>query len=61
MVQHLLNCRDRLVSDPRGLTARLAGLTDLDVDDVRTWTFARAACELEWWPDLLPAVRALAP
>lgn len=61
VVQHLLNCRERLVSDPLGLTARIAGLTGTDVVDVRAWTFARTACELAWWPELVPAVAALAP
>jgi hypothetical protein len=49
------------VADPVGLTARLAGLTATDVAAVRLWTFARSACELAWWPELEPVVRALAP
>jgi streptomycin 6-kinase len=61
VVQHLLNCRERLAADPHDLTARLASLAGLDVADVRAWTFARAACELAWWPGLEPVVRALAP
>lgn len=61
VVQHLLNCRQRLLADPLGVTARIAGLTSTDLDDVRAWTFARAACELAWWPELVPAVAALAP
>ena len=59
-VQHLLNCRERLLADPLGLTARLADLTGTQVDAVRSWTFARSACELAWWPELVPVVRALA-
>ncbi len=61
VVQHLLNCPERLVADPFSLTARIAALTDLDVEDVRTWTFARCLTELFWWPHLLPVVHALAP
>jgi streptomycin 6-kinase len=61
LVQHLLNCRERLVADPRGLVARMADLCDVRAGDVAAWTFARAACELEWWPELLPVVRELAP
>ena len=61
VVQHLLNCPGRLVADPLWLTARVADLCDIDVDAVRTWTFARSVTELWWWPHLLPAVRALAP
>ena len=60
VVQHLLTCRGRLVADPVGLTARTAALTSMEVADVRAWTFARAACELAWWPELVPAVAALA-
>ena len=61
VVQHLLNCQDRLVADPLGLTARMATLCDLDVVAVRTWTFARCLTELWWAPHLLPVVEALAP
>ena len=61
VVQHLLNCPDRLVEDPLGLTARMASLCGLDVADVRLWVFARCLTELWWWPHLLPVVRALAP
>jgi streptomycin 6-kinase len=61
VVQHLLNCPDRLVADPLGLTARMAALCELDVVDVRTWTFARCVTELWWGPHLLAAVEALAP
>jgi streptomycin 6-kinase len=60
VVQHLLNCRERLIADPFGLTARMAALTGTRVDAVRSWTFARSACELAWWPELVPVVRALA-
>jgi streptomycin 6-kinase len=60
VVQHLLNCRERLLADPPGLTARMAGLTGCDPDAVRRWTFARCLTELWWWPELLPVVRALA-
>ena len=61
VVQHLLNCPDRLVADPWGLTARMADLCGVEADDVRSWTFARCLTELWWWPHLLPVVVALAP
>lgn len=61
VVQHLLNCPDRLVADPLGLTARMASLCELDVRAVRAWTFARCLTELWWGPHLLPVVEALAP
>ncbi|HET7900978.1 MAG TPA: aminoglycoside phosphotransferase family protein [Candidatus Nanopelagicales bacterium] len=60
VVQHLLNCRGRLVEDPIALTGRLSRLTGTPVGAVRRWTFARAACELAWWPELAPVVAALA-
>jgi len=61
VVQHLLNCPDRLMADPLGLTARMASLCELDVVAVRTWTFARCLTELWWGPHLMPVVEALAP
>jgi len=61
VVQHLLNCRESLIADPLGLTALMARLTGTDVGGVRRWTFARTACELAWWPDLVPVAAALAP
>jgi hypothetical protein len=39
----------------------MADLCGVDVDAVRTWTFARCVTEPWWWPHLLPAVHALAP
>ncbi len=44
-VQHMLNCRQRLASDPRGLAARMAELLDLDGERVRLWLFVRCAQE----------------
>jgi streptomycin 6-kinase len=44
-VQHMLNCDDRLASDPAGLAARMAALLDLDCDRVRRWLFARCVQE----------------
>lgn len=43
--QHLLNCDERLRSDPDGTIRRLADLLELDYERVRLWTFARAAAE----------------
>jgi streptomycin 6-kinase len=42
---HMLNCDTRLVTDPAGLSQRMAGLLDLDPERVRLWLFARCAQE----------------
>jgi len=43
--QHLLNCRERILSDPRGTISRFAGLLEVDEKRVARWTFARFAAE----------------
>ena len=43
--QHLLNCYDRLRSDPDRTIRRFADLLNLSYDRVRLWTFARAAAQ----------------
>jgi streptomycin 6-kinase len=60
VVQHLLNERPRLVADPRAVVDAMAARFDVDAAWARAWTFARCVTELWWWPDLLPAARALA-
>lgn len=40
-VQHLLNCDQRLPTDPLGLAHRMADLLDLDRDRVTKWLLAR--------------------
>ena len=45
VVQHMLNCEDRLAADPAGLAARMAGLAGLEPDRVRLWLFARSVQE----------------
>ncbi len=44
-VQHLMNCEARLHRDPRGLVERVAGLSGVDPERLRLWTFARAAAD----------------
>ena len=44
-VQHMLNCDERLDTDPVGLSQRMANLLELDPDRVRLWLFARCAQE----------------
>jgi len=62
--QHLLNCDERLRSNPDGTIRRLADLLGLDRERVRLWMFARAAAEPrdDWSNDESMALaRALAP
>jgi streptomycin 6-kinase len=42
VLQHMLNCEERLAADPGGLALRMAGLTGLDGGRVRQWLFARS-------------------
>jgi streptomycin 6-kinase len=43
--QHLFNCTERLLSDPKGTIHRIADLLGVDYERVRLWTFARAVAE----------------
>ena len=60
--QHLLNCQDRLRSDPDGTIRRFAELLAVDHDRIREWTFARAAAEPrdDWDGPLFDLARQLA-
>ena len=60
-LQHMLNCDDRLRSDPRGLARRMAGLLGLDPDRVLGWLFARCVQESAEWPALAEVARMIAP
>jgi streptomycin 6-kinase len=44
-VQHMLNCDERLATDPAGLAARMARLLDVDAQRVTQWLFARCVQE----------------
>jgi streptomycin 6-kinase len=61
--QHLLNCTDRLRSDPLGTIGRFSDLLGVNSERVRLWTFARAAADpRDWTHDPLADVaRGLAP
>ena len=61
VVQHLVNCKARLLADPRELVSRLAGLAGLDKDRVRLWLFARCVEESIHSPVLVDVARRLAP
>ncbi len=54
-VQHMLNCDERLATDPVGLTERMAELLEVDAERVRLWLFARCVQEFH-----SPAMRELA-
>jgi streptomycin 6-kinase len=61
VLQHMLNCEDRLAADPSGLADRMAGLTGLDQRRVRLWLFARSVQESTGSPLLRQVARRLAP
>jgi streptomycin 6-kinase len=61
VLQHMLNCRDRLQADPVGLARTMAELTDLDTERVVVWLFARCVQESPHWPDLASVAERLAP
>jgi len=42
VIQHMLNCEERLAADPGGLALRMADLAGLDGGRVRQWLFARS-------------------
>ncbi|MGH8964412.1 MAG: aminoglycoside phosphotransferase family protein [Actinomycetes bacterium] len=61
VLQHMLNCNDRLLADPRGLASRLADLAGLDAERVQLWLFARTVQESVTQPWLRPLPPQLAP
>ncbi len=61
VLQHLLNCRDRLSADPGGLADRMAALLDLDRERLRRWLFARCVQECVQQPWLRPVASSLRP
>ena len=60
-LQHMLNCGERLRSDPYGLARRMAGLLGLDPGRVLLWLFARCVQESPDWPSLAAVARSIAP
>ena len=61
VLQHLVNCRARLMADPWDLVGRVAGLAGVDRDRVALWLFARCVQESIHWPELADVARRLAP
>ena len=45
VLQHMLNCEERLAADPAALATRMADLAGLDSVRVRQWLFARSVQE----------------
>jgi streptomycin 6-kinase len=60
-LQHMLNCEQRLLTEPVPFAHRLAGLLDLDPHRLLLWLFARCVQESLGQPDLAPVAAALAP
>jgi streptomycin 6-kinase len=60
VLQHMLNCEDRLAADPAALAARMAGLTGVDAGRVRQWLFARSVQESIGSPAMRQVARRLA-
>ncbi len=60
-VQHMLNCDERLATDPAELSRRMAGLLGLDPDRVQSWLFARCTQEALHDVTMREPARRLAP
>jgi streptomycin 6-kinase len=61
VLQHMLNCEERLRADPRGFANRMADLLDLDPDRLVRWLFARCVQESLDQPTLREVAAVLAP
>jgi streptomycin 6-kinase len=61
VLQHLLNCEERLHADPDALARRLADLLELDAERLLLWLFARCVQESMDWPALADIARRIAP
>jgi streptomycin 6-kinase len=61
VIQHLLNCEERLTTDPVALVARMSYLLDLDAERVAAWLFARCVQESIDQPWLRSIAPVLAP
>ena len=59
VLQHMLNCPERLRADPHGLVERMTSLTGLDTERVELWLFARCVQESPDWPGLADVARRL--
>ena len=59
VLQHLLNCESRLLTDPRTLCRRMADLLGVDQDRLTAWLFARCVLESPDRPELADVARRL--
>jgi streptomycin 6-kinase len=60
LLQHMLNCEDRLAADPAGLANRMAALAGADAGRVRQWLFARSVQESVGSPLMRAVAKRLA-
>jgi streptomycin 6-kinase len=61
LLQHMLNCEDRLAADPGGLATRMAALAGIGPGRVRQWLFARSVRESIGSPLMRQVAMRLAP
>jgi streptomycin 6-kinase len=61
LLQHMLNCEDRLAVDPAGRANPMAGLAGFDARRVRQWLFARSVQESIGSPLMRQVASQLAP
>jgi streptomycin 6-kinase len=61
MLQHLLNCQRRLLSDPRRLVQRVATLARINPDRLLLWLFARCVQESPNHPTFGEVAHRIAP
>lgn len=61
VVQHMLNCEDRLAAEPAALADRMAGLAGVDGWRTRQWLFARCVQESVGSPLMQRVAARLAP
>ena len=60
-LQHLLNCDERLLAEPRDFPRRFGDLVGVDPDRLLLWLFARCVQESLDWPSLVEVARRVAP
>jgi streptomycin 6-kinase len=61
VLQHMLNCVDRLQANPRGFARQMASRLDLDEGRLLLWLFARCVQGSFTWPGLRQVARKIAP
>jgi len=61
VLQHMMNCSERLQAAPHDLAWRMADLAGLDRDRVLLWLFARCVQESADWPELAQVAHRIGP